>query len=288
MENRALSPCSQPRQPAPDRSRQPRSRASSACAGVLGGDHVVHNQALDGVSLGQAGGDQNHALGGHDVAHAHGDGGGGNVLLLLEETGVGVDGALGQLLDVSNADQMVAGLVEGDVTVVADAQQLQVGNAALTNLGFQLGSVGFRVTHALGNVGVGLVDVDVIEQVGVHEVAVALVVGLGDAAVLIQIHGVYLREVHLAGFVGLDQLLVHGYGGAAGGQAQLAVGLLVHQFADHIGHIGAAFIVAFGNNNFHCDTLRSLYFSVKLAKRGRTLPANRGLIFIIQPSGGNL
>ena len=32
---------------------------------------------------------------------------------------------------MSHSHQMVAGLVEGNVTVVADAQQLQVGYAAL-------------------------------------------------------------------------------------------------------------------------------------------------------------
>ena len=147
--------------------------------------------------------------------------------------------------------QHVRRLVEGDVAVVADAQQLQVGNAALPHLGLQRGGVGLGVAHALGNVGVGLVDVDVVEQVGVHEVAVALVMGLGDAAVFVQVHRAHLGEIHLAGLVGLDELFVHGHGGAAGGKAQLAVGLFVHQLADHVGHIGAALIIALGHDDVH-------------------------------------
>ena len=219
----------------------------------MGGDLVAHHQAADRVGLGQAGGDQNHTLGSQDVPHAHGDGGGGHVFLALKEAGVGIDGALGQLLDMSGGMQGIAGLVESDMAVIADAQQLQVGHAALVDLGFQLSGVGFGIAHALGHVGVGLVDVDVVEQVGIHEVAIALVMGAGDAAVLIQVHGVHSGEVHLAGLVGFDELLVHGHRGTTGGQAQLAGGLLIHELADHIGHVRAAGVVALGHNYLNHD-----------------------------------
>ena len=142
-------------------------------------------------------------------------------------------------------------LVEGDVAVVANAQKLQVGRAALAHLGLQLGGVGLGVAHAAGHKGVCLVDVDMVEQVRVHKIAVALVVRAGQAAVFIQVHRVHGGKIHLAGLVHLGQLLVNGHGRAARCKAKLCVWLRVHQVADHARHHSAGFIIAVCHDHFH-------------------------------------
>ena len=86
---------------------------------------------------------------------------------------------------MSNGNEVVAGLVKGNVTVVADAQQLKVSHAALTHFFFQLAGIGFKIAHAVCHEGVGFINVDVVKQIGVHEIAVALVMSAGDAAVLV-------------------------------------------------------------------------------------------------------
>ena len=143
------------------------------------------------------------------------------------------------------------GLVERNVAVVANAQQLQIGRAALAHLGLQLGGVGLGVPHAAGHEGVGFVDVDVVEQVGVHKIAVALLVRAGQAAVFIQVYGVHLGKIHLARLVHLGQLLINGHGRAAGCKAQLGVGLRVYKVANHARHHSAGFIIAVCHDHFH-------------------------------------
>ena len=62
------------------------------------------------------------------------DGVAGHIFLLLEEAGVVVDGLLGEGFDAGPGHQRGAGLVEGDVTVAADAENLNVDAAGLLDL----------------------------------------------------------------------------------------------------------------------------------------------------------
>lgn len=75
------------------------------------------------VSLVCAAGYQKHFLGLHDGLDTHGVCLTGNVLLFLEETFVGVDGAGGQIYAVSLLREMVAGLVETDMAVASKPQR---------------------------------------------------------------------------------------------------------------------------------------------------------------------
>ena len=145
-----------------------------------------------------------------------------------------------------------ARLVEADVTIVADAQQLQVDAAhALDHIiiagalscGVQIGAV--RQIDALR------ADVHQIKQVAVHKAPVALRMLSGQAAVLVQVDGGDFREVNVILVVPFHQLLVDAHGGAAGGQTQHAVGFHDDLRRDDVGGLAGHVIVVLRANDFH-------------------------------------
>ena len=52
--------------------------------------------------------------------------------------------------------------------------------------------------QSVGNVGVCLVDVDMVEKVMIHEITIALVVVTGEAFVLVEVDAVNLGEIQIA------------------------------------------------------------------------------------------
>ena len=117
--------------------------------------------------------------------------------------------------------EFVAGLVEADVAVVAQTQQLQVDATGFadgllvrlaSSLCIRIGAVGDA--RCLG------VDVDMVEKVLLHEVAIALVVLGGQAAVLVQVERGNLLEADTVGLEVLHQVGIQPDGRGAGGQAQ--------------------------------------------------------------------
>ena len=73
------------------------------------------------------------------------------------------------------------------MSVYADTEDLEVDAAC----SFDLGVIGLDVlkVDAVGNVSSGFVDVDVIEEVVVHEIAVTLVVASVKAYVFVEVEG---------------------------------------------------------------------------------------------------
>ena len=177
---------------------------------------------------------------------------GGNVVPGSKEAGVGVDGGSGQRHLVGALDESVRRLVEADVAVGAEGQQLEISAAEGVDDGIVPGALRFGVgVHAVGDVAVILIDVHMVEQVGAHKVSIALVVILGQAHVLVQVHGSDLGEVQIAGFVLGDQFLVSTHGAAAGCQTQHAVGLQINLGSDNIGGLAAHVVIIFGANQSH-------------------------------------
>ena len=64
-----------------------------------------------------------------------------------------------------------------------------------------------------------------VKEVGAHKISVALIVVLGKAHILVQVHGFYLGEVQIAAFILGNQFLVGTHGAASGGQTKHTVGL---------------------------------------------------------------
>ena len=166
--------------------------------------------------------------------------------------------------------EMVAGLVEADVAVVAQAQQLQVDAAQAwamaSSYAAQAASAsGFAPS---GHVRARRVDVYVVEQVLLHEVAVALVMLRVEAAVLVQVEGGRVGEADPAFGAVLHEVGVQADGGRAGGQAQDAVGLRGKAARDHVGGLPAHVLVRVRNDEVHAVSflLLSLAFSCFLCR----------------------
>ena len=100
--------------------------------------------------------------------------------------------------------------------------------------------------------GVGLVDVDVIKQLLVHEIAVgADVIGV-QADVLVQVVGGDAGEIQHAGLVQVDQSLIGRNRGGAGGQAQYAVRVLQYLGLDQCSSGAADGLFRRKNVYLHC------------------------------------
>ena len=119
--------------------------------------------------------------------NADGEGHLGDLLeVVAEEAAVGEDGVIGERLDAGARGEAGAGLVEGDVAVLADARHEQVDAAGSLDLGLVLDALGLEVGRvAVQDVDVAGVDVHVREEVLPHERVVALRVVPRDADVLV-------------------------------------------------------------------------------------------------------
>ena len=116
-----------------------------------------------------------------------------------------------------------AGLVEPDVAGPAYSQELEVQPARFLDGALVCGTEGRYLLdrkRAVGDVRVGLVDVDVIEQVLVHEPPIALQVVRLHGEVLVQIERQHALEAQALLLVQANQLGIDAGRGGAGRQAQ--------------------------------------------------------------------
>ena len=176
----------------------------------------------DGGGFGSAGGEEQDFAGFEDGADAHGDGAAGAFFTGSEKFGVVVESFLVEDFQTRARAEAGSGLVETDVAVAADAEELQVDAAGLADGVF----VGFAVVvvvatdGAIGDVDVVGIDVDVGEEILLHEMMETLRMRGGEAEVLVKIESDDLGEIERAGFVETDEFLVDGDHGAPGGQAE--------------------------------------------------------------------
>ena len=105
------------------------------------------------------------------------------------------------------------GFVEPDVAVVPQAQKLQAQSARLGDGLLVSGarSVGIGAS-AVRHMGASRVDINMGEQVVLHEVAVALVMLRIEPAVLVQVETGHVLEAQRAGLAILNQAAVQAVG----------------------------------------------------------------------------
>ena len=165
---------------------------------------------------------------------------------------VGFDGSGRKVDAVGLQLKGFARLIEADMTIGADAQQLQVDAAQLVDDTVVTGTLGGSVQiGAVRQVGLGRVDIHLAEQVLIHEIPVALGMLLGQAAVLVQIDGGHLRKIDVALVVPVHQLCIRAHGGAAGRQTQHAVGLHNDLCRNDIGCLAGHIRIIFCTNDLH-------------------------------------
>ena len=189
--------------------------------------NICRDGAIDGLvydgGLLLAPSHQAYLLGIHDGGYTHGDGVAGYV---LETTECGGGVGLGQVVQMylAGAGGVIrAGRVEADVAGAADAENLEIQTTASLNLILVCLAVGgnlFLCYRAAGQVDVFGGDVDVVEEVGVHEVPVGLYVLTGQTIVFIKVEGGYILEGKTLFLVKTNELGIETKGRSTCGQAQ--------------------------------------------------------------------
>ena len=205
--------------------------------GDRGGDGAFDGLGDDG-GLALAEGHEDDLAGVEDRADAHGDGAGGHVLD-AEEVAGGVHA--GELVEPDHAGPAVgrgAGLVEPDVSRAADAQELDVDAAGLLDgplVPLAVGGDLLGGERAVGDVHVLRIDVDVVEEMLVHEPDVALqLVGLHrEVLVEVERHHVLEREAFL--LVQPHELVVHARRRRTRGEPEHGGATLGGPLADELG-----------------------------------------------------
>ena len=151
--------------------------------------------------------------------------------------------------------QRAGGLVEGDVAIGANPQHLQIDAATFLDPPFVPGAEGLVVVgRARGHVDILPRHVDLLEEVLVHEVVVALEMILRQAHVLVEIEGGYLGEVEPLVLVHADQLFVEAQRRGSGRQPQHGVGLGIEHLGHELGGDFADDVIGRFNDDLHGRT----------------------------------
>ena len=170
------------------------------------GPHMVDtflNTVLQGTGLVVAIHHDHHLLGIHDGSYTNGQSGLGDLVdVVVKETTVGDDGIGGEGLLTGAARQTGAGLVEGDMSVGANATHEEVDatcclNGFLVILALCLQILGI----AIKDMDILFLDVDVAEEVVPHKAMVALGVFLGEVHILVHVERDDVLELDLARLV---------------------------------------------------------------------------------------
>ena len=126
-------------------------------------------------------------------------------------------------------DQLVARLVESDVSVGADAQELKVDAARRFDFGFIAGAFGVEIIGcAVEKVDLRRVQTHRREQMLVHEPSEASRMGRADAGELIEIERPHAPEIHLSEAMHPAQLRIGRHWTLPRRQSQHQVGLLAN------------------------------------------------------------
>src|SRR5690554_1861459 len=94
-------------------------------------------------------------------------------------------------------------------------------------------------------------DIDVTEQIVVHEAEVAFRMAARQTAIFIQIESLYFLEGNLTCPVAFDQILVGTLWCAAGGQPQGAAGFAAYQVCDDPAGGGTELVVVLDGDDLH-------------------------------------
>ena len=156
------------------------------------------------------------------------------------------------------AGEVIVRLVEADMAVVADAEELQVGIAGGGDKLVVCGAVGLGVhIGAIGHERARLVDVHMVEEVVVHEVAVALRIVTGQTAILVEVIRTHLGEIEVARLVLGDKPFIGADRGGTRGKAEHAVRLKGDLGGDKIRRLTAHVLIIGCMDNLH-DALLSI------------------------------
>ena len=221
--------------------------------------HTAFYTVTESSCLVMSADDQQNLLGIADSTNTDGQCGLGHLIgVIVEETGVDDQGILGQRANAGTGGKAGKGLVESDVAIHTGTAQEQVDAAVGSDLVLVALALSLQVSsHAVEDVDILSGDIDVVEEVVVHEVPVALVMLAGQTNVLVHIEGYHILEGDLAGLILLDQALVNTQRRGTGGQTQ-DEGTLFLVVIDGIGDVLSSpcthFLVVVLDDQFHIQS----------------------------------
>ena len=143
-------------------------------------------------------------------------------------------------------------LIETDVAVAADTQHLDINAADFVQHGLVGGAGLIHIRRvAIRHMDIGLVNIDMVKQIHIHEVMIALVVLGSQGIILIQVVGADFGKVQKARLVKSDELLVGAHGGRTGGQTQHRIRLYIHDAGQNTCRLLAQGFIAVADQNLH-------------------------------------
>ena len=139
----------------------------------------------------------------------------------IEQGGVGATGRGSEPRLMRGGDQRRARLIEADVTVRAKSENQQIESASASDLPLVAEAFRLRVGGgAIQKVNLARRQVDVIEQVTLHERAIAARIGRREPDEFVEVEGRGPAEVHGSGVEQRTEFRVESNGRAAGGQPE--------------------------------------------------------------------
>ena len=180
------------------------------CDGPLVAVCTLHTLAHRTRFLGAKGEDDN-LVSRENGCYTNGEGKFGHLIYIaIKEARIDNDGILGEGFHAGTRRHRREGLVESDVTILANTTQEEVNTTSSLNAFFVILTLLCQVGGvAVEDIYICRVDVDVLEEVLLHKGVVALGVLLGEANVLVHIEGDNVSERHLALLIKVDQLGIH-------------------------------------------------------------------------------
>ena len=235
------------------------------CAGVQleggpgadGGEWTL-DHVLDGANLGRPECEQEDSARVEDGADAHGESVLRHVFEGAENGTVILEGLLGEDFYPRAGAQRAGGFVEADVTIAPQTEQLDINATRIEDALFVTAAFDMHVLRrAIGDVGVLLINVDMLEKMLPHEPVVGLIMGGRQTDIFVEVEGCHPTEVQILLAVETDQFPVEHQRGATRGEAEHGVGFFPHNPGDDLGGEKTTILWAVADDDFHDGQARA-------------------------------
>ena len=148
--------------------------------------------------------------------------------------------------------KVVIWLIETDVTIRSDSKKLQIYSSDILKQSIVCFTACLRIKiGTIRNMGILNVDIDSAEQVLVHEVTVALVIGSVQSYIFVQVHRFYMGKIQYSLFIHSSQLIVGTYRGRTGSKTKDTIRFGQNNTGDNSSCSTAQLFIILNFNYFH-------------------------------------
>ena len=163
---------------------------------------------------------------------------------------------------MSNGIKIVVGLVKSDMTVLTDTEYLQINTACSVYHFLIFFTLRSRVIgHTVGNVGARNINIDVIEKMLVHKIAVALIVIGSNRIILVEVECGNVGEIYLTHLIHFNKLIVKTDWRRTGCKSKYTVGLKCHLACHKLCGTQGHLIIIITNYYSHFGSLNVFFYN---------------------------